>query len=92
MQYQCLCLDINKEEIMSIRKRTSKRAPGGYSYQVYFSYHDRYTDEKKMFTKIIKNIIAIMFLLIRFQNLGSIKKLVQIFITTKTKMMIVMEC
>ena len=36
---------------MSIRKRTSKKAPGGYSYQVYFSYHDRYTDEKKMFTK-----------------------------------------
>lgn len=36
---------------MSIRKRTSKKAPDGYSYQVYFSYHDRYTDEKKMFTK-----------------------------------------
>lgn len=36
---------------MSIRKRESKKAPNGYSYQVYFSYYDRYTDEKKMFSK-----------------------------------------
>ena len=36
---------------MSIRKRASKKAPNGYSYQVYFSYYDRYTDEKKMFSK-----------------------------------------
>lgn len=36
---------------MSIRKRKSKKAESGYTYQVYFSYIDAYTNERKHFSK-----------------------------------------
>ena len=36
---------------MSIRKRKSKKSETGYTYQVYFSYVDYYTNEKKLFSK-----------------------------------------
>lgn len=36
---------------MSIRKRKSKKSESGYTYQVYFSYVDTYTNEKKNFSK-----------------------------------------
>jgi len=36
---------------MSIRKRESKKADTGYTYQVYFNYIDYYTNESKRFSK-----------------------------------------
>lgn len=36
---------------MSIRKRSSKKAKDGYTYQVYFNYTDMYTNEHKSYSK-----------------------------------------
>lgn len=36
---------------MSIRKRKSKKAESGFTYQVYFSYVDSYTNEHKTYSK-----------------------------------------
>lgn len=36
---------------MSIRKRESKKAESGYTYQVYFYYIDSYTNERKYYSK-----------------------------------------
>lgn len=36
---------------MSIRKRESKKAASGFTYEVYFNYTDIYTHEKKRFSK-----------------------------------------